>query len=301
MSQAVEVALEHNRPVNIAKLDIDKSKWTLAQTKTKRFPAISTYLFASGDITSPTFNFPAGSFGFEKPQKFKLSSGITGYASVQAAQPISQLYQIHLAIREQELSVDYSGEQYKGKRQSLAASVKQAYYAVLQTESALEAQQAMVKSYEETDRVTQQYLTQESVLKSDSLQVKAKLAQAQYQIIQLRDTLDTQKEQLNELLGRDIDVPFRTEPVPPVTPAEMDLKAARQMALERRPEVKEAEIDTHRADYDRRLSRAKYIPASAQLSTISTRSTPRYCRRIFSLPGWNSHGIPSTGGAAGTK
>jgi outer membrane protein TolC len=279
LSQAVEVALEHNRPVNIAKLDIDKSKWTLAQTKTKRFPAISTYLFASGNITSPTFNFPAGSFGFDKPEKFNLSSGITGYASVQAAQPISQLYQIHLAIREQELSVDYSGAQYKGKRQSLSANVKQAYYAVLQTESALEAQQALVKQYEETDRVTQQYLTQESVLKSDSLQVKAKLAQAQYQIVQLRDTLDTQKEQLNELLGRDIDVPFRTEPVPPVTPAEMDLKAARQMALERRPEVKEAEIDTHRADYDRRLSRAKYIPsigaAIHYLDPINTEILPQ--------------------------
>jgi outer membrane protein TolC len=261
LSQAVEIALEHNRPVIIAKLNIDKSKWTLAQTKTKRFPAINTYLFASGNITSPTFNFPAGSFGFDKPEKFKLSNGITGYASVQAAQPISQLYQIHLSIREQELSVDYSGEQYKGQRQSLAASVKQAYYSVLQTESALDAQQALVKSYEETDRVTQDYLSKESVLKSDSLQVKAKLAQAQYQITQLHDTLDTQKEQLNELLGRDVDVPFRTEPVPPITPAEMDLNAARQMALERRPEVKEAEIDTHRADYDRRLSRAKYIPA----------------------------------------
>jgi outer membrane protein TolC len=261
LSQAVEIALEHNRPVIIAKLNIDKSKWTLAQTKTKRFPAINTYLFASGDITSPTFNFPAGSFGFEKPQKFKLSNGITGYASIQAAQPISQLYQIHLSIREQELSVDYSGEQYKGQRQSLAASVKQSYYSVLQSESALEAQQALVKSYEETDRVTQDYLNKESVLKSDSLQVKAKLTQAQYQIIQLRDTLDTQKEQLNELLARDVDVPFRTEPVPPITPAEMDLKAARQTALERRPEVKEAEIDTRRADYDRRLSRAKYIPA----------------------------------------
>src|ERR1700722_17707310 len=233
LSQAVQVALDHTRPVIIAKLDIDKSKWTLAQTKTKRFPAITTYLFASGDITSPTFNFPAGSFGFDKPQTFKLSPGVTGYASVQAAQPFSQLYQIHLAIREQELSVDYSGEQYRGKRQSLAASVKQAYYAVLQTESALEAQQALVKSYEETDRVTAQYLTQASVLKSDSLQVKAKLAQAQYQIIQLRDTLDTQKEQLNELLGRDVDVPFRTEAVPPMTATEMDLKAARQAATER--------------------------------------------------------------------
>ncbi len=248
-------------PVNIAKLDIDKSKWTLAQTKTKRFPAITTYLFASGDITSPTFNFPAGSFGFDKPQTFKLSSGITGYASVQAAQPISQLYQIHLAIREQELSVDYSGEQYKGKRQSTGGQREAGLLRCAADGERAGGAAGPGQAYEETDRVTQQYLTQESVLKSDSLQVKAKLAQSQYQIIQLRDTLDTQKEQLNELLGRDVDIPFRTEPVPPITPAEMDLKAARQMALERRPEVKEAEIDTHRADYDRRLSRAKYIPA----------------------------------------
>ena len=70
LSQAVQIALDNNRPVNIAKLDIAKSKWEVAQTKTKRFPAITTYLFASGDITSPTFNFPAGSFGQPIAQSF---------------------------------------------------------------------------------------------------------------------------------------------------------------------------------------------------------------------------------------
>ena len=98
------------------------------------------------------------------------------------------------------------------------------------------------------------------MLKSDSLEVKAKLAQSQYQIVQLHDTLANPERQLNELLARDLDTPFRTEQVPPITPAEMDLKMARQTALQQRPEVKEAEIDTQRAEYDRKLSRAKYIP-----------------------------------------
>ena len=40
----------------------------------------------------------------------------------------------------------------------------------------------------------------------------------------------------------------------------MDLKLARQTALQQRPEVKEAEIDTRRADYDRKLAKAQYIP-----------------------------------------
>jgi outer membrane protein TolC len=279
LSQAIQIALENNRPVNIAKLDISKSNWQVAQIKSKRFPAINTYLFASGDITSPTFTFPAGSFGQQKPQTFNLSNGITGYASFQIAQPVSQLYQIHLAIQLQELSTDLATEQYQGKRQSLAADVKQAYYATLQTESSLDATRALVKQYEETDRVTSQYLAQESVLKSDSLQVKAKLAQARYQIVQLRDTLDTQKEHLNELLGRDLDVPFRTEAVPGITPAETDMKLARQTALAQRPEVKEAEIDVSRADYDRRLSKSKYIPdvgaAIHYLDPINTQILPQ--------------------------
>ena len=70
LSQAVQIALDNNRPVNIAKLDITKSNWEVAQTKTKRFPAITTYLFASGNITSPTFTFPAGSFGTITPTSF---------------------------------------------------------------------------------------------------------------------------------------------------------------------------------------------------------------------------------------
>jgi len=279
LSQAIQIAVDNNRPVNMARLEIVKSKWEVAQTKTKRFPAITTYLFASGDITNPKFTFPANLFNNPLPQTLKLSNGITGLASAEVAQPLSQLYQIHLAIREQELSADLAAEQYRGQRQSIVASVKQAYYATLQTESSLEATQALVKQYEETDRVATQYLTEESVLKSDSLEAKAKLAQTRYQVIQLRDTLQTQKEQLNELLGRDLDTAFSPEQVPPVSPAEMDLKAARQTALRQRPEVKEAEIDTQRADYDRKLSKAKYIPdvgaAVHYLEPINTAFLPQ--------------------------
>jgi outer membrane protein TolC len=279
LSQAVQIAVDNNRPVKIAKLNILASKWEVAQTKTKRFPAFTTYLFLSGNLTNPEFTFPADLFDNKQPMKEKLSTGITGLASVEVAQPLSQLYQIHLAVREQELSTDLASEQYKGQRQSVVASVKQAYYAVLQTESSLEAQEALVKQYEETDRVATDYLSQKSVLKSDSLEAKAQLAQSRYQIVQLKDTLTTQKEQLNELLGRDLDIPFRTEPVPPITTDEMDLKAARQDALAQRPEVREAEINTHRADYDRRLSKAKYIPdvgaAVHYLDPINTQFLPQ--------------------------
>ena len=267
LTEAIQIALTNNRPVQLAKLDVMKSLLQVAEVKTRRFPIFNTSLLASGDLTSPSFVFKQGSLGSigpipipTKDTPIPLSHGVTGYAIANVDQPITQLYQIHLALREEELSSDKTKQQYKGKQQSVVADVKQAYYGVLQTESAMDAQQSLVKQYKETDRLATQYLDQKSILKSESLDAKAQLAQAQQQLIVLRDNLLTQKEHLNDLLGRDIDTPFRTQQVPPETAEEMELKKARQTALDQRPEVKEAKIDIDRAEYDRKLAKSEYFP-----------------------------------------
>jgi outer membrane protein len=267
LDQAIQIAIANNRELKIASLDVDKSNWKVAAAKTKRLPAMNGYLLGTGNLTSPTFDFKEGTFGnvgnVPVPNRninVPLSNGVTGYALAQVAQPLSQLYKIHLLIREQQLSSELSSQEYRAKRQSVISDVKQAYYAVLQTESALDAAQASVKQYQETDRVVLQYISQESVLKSDSLEVKAKLAQAQHQVFELNDNLQTQKEHLNDLLGRDLETDFRTQPVPPISLEETDLKLAQHTALSQRPEVKEAEINVLRADNDRKLAKSQYIP-----------------------------------------
>ena len=286
LDDAIQIALSKNRPVQIAKLDVTKSQWQVAETKTKRLPAFSTDLLGVVDLTSPSFVFKEGVFGTYNGQpnptqdtKISLSNGVTGYAIATMAQPLTQLYQLHLAIREQQLSTDLADQKYQEKRQSLVADVKQAYYAVLQTESSLDAQRALVKEYQETDRVATQYLAQKSILKSESLDVKLQLAQAQNQIITSQDDLEIQKEHLNDLLARDLDTEFRTQPVPPATPEEMDLKQARVAAQQQRPEIKEAQINVDQAGYDRRLAKSQYYPtiggAVRYFTPINTQLLPQ--------------------------
>jgi outer membrane protein len=267
LDDAVQLALTHNRPLQIANLEIDKSRWQVKDTKTKRLPGFQTYVFGSGLLTSPAFNFPRGLFGNvpgslvpSQNIKVSLSPGATAQVVAQASQPLSQLYKIHLAVRQQQLAVDINDEKYRAQRQSTISNTKQAYYAVLQTECSLEVEQASVKQYEELDRVVLQYISQHVALKSESLEVKAKLAQEQYKVVQLEDTLQTQKEQLNNLLGRDISTPFRTEPIPAESPEEVDLKLAQQNALSQRPEIRQAELTVRQAEYDRGMAKAQYIP-----------------------------------------
>jgi outer membrane protein TolC len=294
LMDAIQIALENNRPVQIAKLDIAKSGWDVAEAKTHRLPEFKTELLASGNINSPAFTFQEGIFGTtngqpngspnpSKDTSIPLSRGVTGYALATAVQPISQLYQIHLGIREKQLAADLAGEQYKQKRQTTVADVKQAYYGILQSESALELETALVKEYEETDRVASDYLSKESILKSDRLEVKAQLAQARHQLMTIHDDLATQKEYFNDLLARDLDTPFRTQSVPSASSDEMDLKVARQTALQQRPELQEAKINVDRAGIDRSLAKAEYIPGiGAQLEYFTPINTEILPQNILS-------------------
>ena len=278
VDQAVQIAIANNRTLKIASLDIDKSKWQVAEVKTNRLPAFKTYIFAAGNLNSPSFDFKEGTFGTinnvpipQKDTNIPFSSGIAGSQLSQIAQPLSQLYKINLGIREQRLGFDYANQEYRTKRQSVVADVKQAYYAMLQSESALDAAQTSVTQYEETDRVALQYVAQEAILKSDSLEVKAKLAQAKYQVVHLNNELQTRKEHLNDLLARDLTTDFHTQAVPPQSFEEIDLNAARQTALAQRPEVAEANINVKKATYDRKLAQAQYIPdVSASLHYYSS-------------------------------
>jgi outer membrane protein TolC len=118
----------------------------------------------------------------------------------------------------------------------------------------------------ETDR----NLAEQTALKGDSLAVKAKLSQQRYQLLTLRDSLETQKESLNQLLGRDLNSEFSVEAQPLPADAEIDIAVARREALNQRAEIREARIQSRKAEVEVRRQRAEYIPDfSANVTYLS--------------------------------
>jgi outer membrane protein len=268
LDEAIRIAVENNRQLKIAFLEANKSQWEIAEFKTKRLPAFSTSVLASQLLNEVDFTFKEGTFGNfpstgpipNKDTKVTTPRQVTAYVVGQATQPLSQLYKIQLGVRLQELNAQLNSEKARAERQALVSNVKQAYYAVLQSESALQAVQISVEQYRELDRVVSQRLLQEAVLKSDSMDVKAKLAHEQYTLVQMRNTLDSRREYLNHLLGRDLRTEFSVEQAPAASLEEIELKTAQARALMSRPEIKQAEINAHQAEYSRRLAKADYIP-----------------------------------------
>jgi outer membrane protein TolC len=103
-------------------------------------------------------------------------------------------------------------------------------------------------------------VTQKVALRADALDVQFKLAQEELALTTGRNSLESQKEQLNQLLGRDVRTPFEVEDISEISVLDVDVDAARTQALESRPDVREARLKVEQADLDRRLTKADRIP-----------------------------------------
>jgi len=118
----------------------------------------------------------------------------------------------------------------------------------------------VVKTLRETQRVTSEYVAQRVVLRAEALEVDARLAKALYDLSASENSLATERERLNQLLGRDLDNVFRVEAYPEEHMPNLSLIAVRRQAAQNRPEIREARLKAQQADVDRRLAKAEYIP-----------------------------------------
>lgn len=280
LDEAISLALRDNRVVINGRLSVDKAEDTVAATRTYRLPKFEFSVLAGQQLVSPDFTFTKGVLGNyanvgpipDTDVKMSTPSRPTAIFFGQVTQPLSQLHRIRLNIKQAALSTDVAREQLRGQEQSVINNVKRTYYAIVQTESALRSVRQALAFYRELDRVTGDYVTQQVALKSDDLEVKTRLATTETEELTVGNQLTTLKEQLNQLVGRDIRGEFRVSAIPEPSLFETDLAAARTRALDQRPEIREARLRVQQAELDKRVKKSEYIP---DVSLSVTYASPR--------------------------
>jgi len=299
LDEAVSLAMTNNRQVKLTTLEVEKAEDAVAALRTERLPQLNLYLLESELLRPVDFQFPEGTFGTFPgigpipAHNTDISTSLrpTTYLFQTATQPISQLHRIGLGIQSREVNVELARETLRQQRQTVADQVKQDYYAILQTQSALEAANQVVKFYTEFGQLTDRYLAQEVVLKSDALNVKTQLAKAKYEVVKLQDGLETQQEILNEVLGRDLTTDFTVQAIPELASYEVNLAEARRRALDQRPEIREAGLKMKQAQLDVRAERALYIPDVSlsfnYLSPFNVNFVPKNIMSVGFMVNWD--------------
>ena len=268
LERAIHLALENNRQIQNAVLQVQKASEDIGIARSRRLPVFDIEGQASQLLTPVDFAFPQGAFGEfagigpipATDTNVSVPRQLTYYVSSQVSQPVTQLFRIGLGIDSAVASHAIELEHARAQRLSVTNSVKRLYFAILQTESALDATDQAIALYRELDRTLEVRVVQKVALRSDALDVQFRLAQEQLRKTTHLNTLASQQEQLNQLLGRDVRTDFVVEPVSTLSIAEIDLNAARARALESRPDVREARLKVEQADFDRRAKKAERIP-----------------------------------------
>jgi len=295
LEQAISEAQQSNRLIKISLQNVLYANDEILAARTQRYPHFDVQIFGSYLLTPIDINFPKGVFGNVgnipipvENSTITTNPHFSSLGSAQVFQPLTHLYDAHLNIGLLQAGKKLSEEQLRQQRQQIAASVKQAYYRLLQTQSALEAAEEGVSALQEIERTTEQYVQEKTVLPYQQAGVKVQLAQAELQLVTLQNNMDTQKENLNNLMGHDIRSDFRLSGVPDTLPQEQNLDLARQTALNSRTEIRQAQFKVDQAMFAKRLQKAQYIPEiGAQyllFSPFDAKGLPRYINSVgFSL------------------
>ena len=268
LEEAVSLARSHNRELKEAGIEIHKQKEALSEAKTQLYPRFDTYLLASELLNPLDFTIPAGTLGTfpatgpipAKESTIHTPARPVAITSVTVTQPLTQLLRIELSIKEQRLGAELSQQSYFEREQGLVNEVRRAYYAILQSQSELESQRALLAYLEELQQLTGRRLQQEAVLKADSLRIAAQHSKARYQLTVIEDALADQKETLNRFLGRELQTEFTVEMVPDSLSEELSLQEARKTASEMRPELKAETIKKEKAALETKIEKTRYIP-----------------------------------------
>jgi len=268
LDEAVTLALQHNRLVKNSALEAQKYDFQVSTARSRRKPQFQ-FTMLGGELLHPfDFTFPAGSFGTypgigpipSTNAKIHTPAVFTTYLTGSIDQPLTQQYKIGLGIRATELGRDIAREDVRAERQKIAAEVRNAYFNIFAVQASVDAAREAVKTFEEAQRVTVQYVSEKTVLRADALDVDAHLAKSRYELSVAENGLATQREALNQLLGRDVSTLFRVEFIPEQDTSDLTLDSARHAALVDRPECRQAQLKEKQAQYDRRLAKAEYIP-----------------------------------------
>lgn len=299
LEQAIHIAQANNREVKNAVLAVAIDEDHVAEAHTYRLPSMNVYALGSQLLTPVDFTFQKGVFG-DFPgigpvpgtdTKIHTPLRPTFYGLTQVSQPLSQQYKIGLNIRQAQLAKLVDEQKVRSQKQSVINQVKKSYYSILQTQSSLASSEENLKFDRELDRTTEQLVVEKATLKSESMSVKARIAQEEYNNLALRDTFASQKEQLNSLLGRDIRTDFSVVEVPEATDTESDLEAARTKALAARPELREGRLRVEQARINRRITKADYIPdvslAVNNVSLVNVNMLPSNVASAGVLITWN--------------
>ena len=271
LDQAIDLALEHNGELGVAKLDVQHFEALKAKARAQYLPKLTnnsdaTYLTAREGVVLPPGSlgvFPAT--GPVPARTLMIDQGAnTTYSSrTYLNQPTLQLFATHAMNHAAKMDVETARLNVEDKSENTAIQVRQLYYEVLDAESQVRAAEEEVATFEKSDQEARDEVREGSALPLKELEVHANLLQAESVALKARNAERDDRLELNNDMGVPLNSRFRL-----VDPHAAELSVdplptrddAVRLALARQPQVLIAEKKVDKAKAEVRVAEDAFIP-----------------------------------------
>lgn len=262
LPRLVQHALDNNKGLAAAKAGTDVAREDIDIAKGQSLPqvnAVSSFLYVPLNerllIERHGFRPTQANAGNNPFQEVILNYG------VRVTLPLYTGGRIQREISVSEAAVAVSQARAELTRQELVFNVTSAYYTYLRLRAVITANEALVRSVEESRRIAAQRVKIGRAAQIDVLRLDARLSAVESQLTVARNNLDRIAETMKALLALPPDYALRIDGtlVPDGTP--WDRESARKSALSKRPDLLSLhrEIDAQRERIG--ISEARFGPS----------------------------------------
>lgn len=267
LQQAIAIARANNRQLLTANDEVAKKSKEVKATATALYPRVDFVAGAATQLAPSSFHFPQGAFGNfpgigpvpPAGTNITESGNSSLIASVLVTQPITQVPRIRRGIGIKQQMVAVAHEDYRTQSLTLAADVTKAYTSIGVVDQVILANNASIAFLNELEHVVKSNYDQGTVLESDLLDVRAKLARQEHTAVTLQHDRLSLSEQLNQLLGRSTSDQITTSTEIDRSDIPQSLRDLQSYALTHFPGVRQstAGVAIAQNDYDIRRSEVR--------------------------------------------
>lgn len=267
LDEAVEIALQHNRRLGMADVDVGDAAARLAEVRSGRRPRLD-FEAALSSTTDPTLvfsqklrqeTFTEADFavdGLNEPDPLENLGG-----SLSVYQPIYTGGKLSGSVSAASAMHDAAISGRERARQEVVERVIEAYTGAVLAGSQLKVARDALETARANMKLVEDLRAGGLAVESDLLQARVRETEVQELVVRAESAVEVSRAALNLVLGRDLDTPFSLPDAldAPESPPE-PLEGLIATALQQRPDLQSSSDRLRAAETDVRAARSGYRP-----------------------------------------
>ena len=162
--------------------------------------------------------------------------------------------------RLEKLGVDVSKTDVETVKRDIVLQVREGYFNILRAEKFLDVASQTVKQFSAQLEVTKAFFEVGIVPKNDVLQAEVRLANAKQGLVRAENDVVLAKSFFNSLLRKEIEAPLQVIDILGYSPFSLRFEDSLKEALEKRPEIKTANLKIEQAKEGIKIAKSAFFP-----------------------------------------